>query len=442
MNKSTKKEEQGMRNGKKITAILVTLAMCLTSVIPTFASSDTPKKSDATLEIAVTWTDENLASFQAVLDQYTEETGVQFDVTAPGEDYETQLKVRMGSNDMPDLWITHGWSVLRYKEYLTNLSNESWSDKVSDAAKGIVADDDGSIYVLPISIALSGICFNKDVLEKAGVDWTKMANMNEFEAACTKIRDAGFSPIIMGGKDNGNLGSLLNALLFINFANPDSPNHDVLNSLLDGTANITETWSSLFDTFLKWRDENFFNQDYMTMDTVGGHKMLGGGTGAFFVKNTQQIAAALSYYPEANLGLTPYPSLEENGRMSMAVTEGTCFGIWKDTKYMDEAKAFLEWLAKPEIASQFFAFDGATAGLTDTPDDSLVGKLYQEVLDAYGEENIYFDNIFDRKYLPNGMWNSLSEGSAMLVNDTEKEEVGNYIQSSYDTCYEEVHADN
>lgn len=431
-----------MMNKKKM-ALLLSLSMCLSPFAGTFGQKEVKaaEKSDVTLEIEVTWTDETLASFQSVLDQYTEETGVTFDVVAPGEDYETQLKVRMGSNDMPDLWITHGWSVMRYKEYLTDLSNESWASDVSDAAKGVIADEDGSIYVLPISIALSSICFNKDVLEEAGVDWTQMATMEEFEDACAKIRDAGKAPIIVGGKDNGNLGSLLNALLFMNFSTEDSPNHGELENIKNGTADIAKTWESLYDTMLKWRDNDFYNQDYLTMDTVGGHKMLGGATGAFFIKNTQQIASALSYYPDANLGLTPYPALEEGGKLSMAVTEGSCFGIWKDTEYMEEAKAFLEWLAKPEIASQFFAFDGATAGLKSTPDDSLVGKLYQEVVEAYGEENIYFDNIFDRKYLPNGMWNSLSEGSAMLVNGTDKAEVASYMQDSYDTCYAEVHAE-
>lgn len=92
-------------------------------------------KSDVTLELAVTWTDEVLAKFREVADEYTAETGVKFDIVAPGQEYESQLKVRMANNDLPDMWMTHGWSVIRYSEYMMDLSGENWASDVSDAAK-------------------------------------------------------------------------------------------------------------------------------------------------------------------------------------------------------------------------------------------------------------------------------------------------------------------
>ena len=100
-------------------------------------------KSDVTLELAVTWTDEVLAKFREVADEYTAETGVKFDIVAPGQEYESQLKVRMANNDLPDMWMTHGWSVIRYSEYMMDLSGENWASDVSDAAKGVIQDKDG-----------------------------------------------------------------------------------------------------------------------------------------------------------------------------------------------------------------------------------------------------------------------------------------------------------
>ena len=60
-------------------------------------------------------------------------------------------------------------------------------------------------------------------------------------------------------------------------------------------------------------------------------------------------------------------------------------------------------------------------------------------MEAYGVENIYFDNMFDRKYLPNGMWNVLSEGAAQLLDGGSKEDVGSYMQENFVSLYEEAH---
>lgn len=136
---------------------------------------------------------------------------------------------------MPDLWVTHGWSLIRYKDFLTDLSGESWVSDISDAAAGVITDTDGKLYVLPVSIALSCICFNKDVVEAAGVDWTTLKTWADFEAACDKIRAAGYDPVIMGAKDSGNAGGLINSFGLGYFAPEDSPYHSYLAQFLDGT---------------------------------------------------------------------------------------------------------------------------------------------------------------------------------------------------------------
>ncbi len=395
--------------------------------------------SDVTLEVEVDWTDEQLASFQKVLEQYTQETGVSFEVVSVGEDFETQMKIRMASNDMPDLWITHGWSLIRYKEYLTDLSQESWVSDINDAAKGVITDTDGTLYVLPVSISLSNICFNKDVLEECGVDWTKLYTWDDFEKACEKIRDAGRNAIIMGAKDSGNAGGLLNSIGLGYYAPEDAPSHNQLEKFLDGSVDLQEAFDPIYDRIVDWRDRGFFNADYMTLDTVGMKQMLGAAEGAFCSRTSTYIGAALSYYPDANLGLMPYPAAAEGGKQTCAVGEGTCLGVWKDSENLEAGKAFLEWLAKPENASQIIAFDGCTAGLKSTPNDSVVGKMYEEFVEAYGVENIYFDNMFDRKYLPNGMWNVLSEGAAQLLDGGSKEDVGSYMQENFVSLYEEAH---
>ena len=55
-------------------------------------TEDKNGNSNVTLEVEVGWTDDQLSDFEKVLAQYTEETGVKFEVVSVGEDLETQLK--------------------------------------------------------------------------------------------------------------------------------------------------------------------------------------------------------------------------------------------------------------------------------------------------------------------------------------------------------------
>lgn len=111
-----------------------------------------------------------------------------------GEDYEATLKTRMASNELPDVFQTHGWSLLRYKEYLMPLNDEPWISDYDESALGVIQDEDDSIYVLMISELINGTLVNLDICEKAGVDPYAIHTWPEFTQACEKIKAAGYVP--------------------------------------------------------------------------------------------------------------------------------------------------------------------------------------------------------------------------------------------------------
>ena len=64
-------------------------------------------------------------------------------MTRDGSDYKATMKTKMASNDLPDIWITHGWSVMRYSEYLMPLQDEEWYDKIDESILGAITDEEG-----------------------------------------------------------------------------------------------------------------------------------------------------------------------------------------------------------------------------------------------------------------------------------------------------------
>src|SRR5699024_6413734 len=87
-----------------------------------------------------------------VIDKYEEEkTEIKIEENYPAEEYESQLRVKMASNDMPDLFDTHRWAKNRYAEYTEDLEDMDWVDDLVPALDSIITDDDGKVYALPLN---------------------------------------------------------------------------------------------------------------------------------------------------------------------------------------------------------------------------------------------------------------------------------------------------
>ena len=69
-------------------------------------------------------------------------------------DYNQYLGARAASNDLPDIFVTHGWSVVRYSEYLRPLNDQPWFSQIEPSFMENIEDENGQVYVLPINMDL------------------------------------------------------------------------------------------------------------------------------------------------------------------------------------------------------------------------------------------------------------------------------------------------
>ena len=60
------------------------------------------------IEIATYLTGDTLEAYKEVIAGFESETGVKVTLDEYGEDYENTMKIRMASNDLPDVFETHG----------------------------------------------------------------------------------------------------------------------------------------------------------------------------------------------------------------------------------------------------------------------------------------------------------------------------------------------
>jgi len=403
---------------KKLALIIVAIMLAATL----FACSQEPDAADVTLEIMTNVPGEANAALIEIIAAFTEETGIKVEYSQPSG-YEDLMRTRMATNDLPDVFSTHGWAVIRYGTFLRPLNDQPWVSKVSPQIGSVVTDHDGNLMVLPVDIDIAGLVFNRDILNEIGVDPASITHWGIFEDVCEKILAAGYIPIFIGGLDDWMLGQAADWIppsLFITY---DGDNHR--EALLDGTFDWNE-WGKFVDMFSDWIARGFFNEDATSADYDTLTRVLGQGEAAFsFTGNHAAIDAAAS--GPANIGMMPLPAYFPGDAPSLIAGESLTLGVWKDSQHSAEALLFLEFVAREENMIKLAQARGNVAGFTGVQVD--MGFLTE---DFNRWSHIRTFPYFDRVYLPGGMWEDLCNTGLGLFNGTmTRQAVIDHMRQSY-----------
>lgn len=366
-------------------------------------------------------------ALSALAEAYEDENpDVKVDVVAMGNDYEGDMKVRMGSGDLPDLWATHGWSLLRYSEFLEPLDGQPWADKLNPVLDTTMKNDDGEFFALPLTTDVAGILYNKTVLEEAGVDPASLGDIGAFDEALAKVKDAGVVPISSSGKDDWFAGNVADWL------GSGSYDEGQSKKLADGEF-IDSGFEALFGKLDEWAKAGYFNPDFSSATSDDIATALGQGKTAFVMIQNSLALSATQFVPDAQLGFIPVPAI--NGDPEYLIGgEGVALGAWREGENKEEALDFLAFLAEPENIGEFASEDGNPAGLTDIDVD--LGDLSDSYEQFFTPGEVRMVPYFDRAYLPNGMWNTLiSTTGGIITGQTTVDSAVKQTKAEFGTLY-------
>jgi raffinose/stachyose/melibiose transport system substrate-binding protein len=403
-----------------VVVVLGLLALCATA-------------APARLTVALNFpaTDVTFTSIQAMAAAFVKANpGVTIDVVNL-PDYENTMKTKMAANDLPDLWTTHGWSVMRYSEYLRKVNDRPWFRNISPSIKPVVSDAAGSVFVLPMDIDMAGIVFNKDVLDQAKVDPYAIKTWQDFMAACEKIKAIGKTAVDIGGKSGDDRWTVGN---FYDWVAPSflitNPTTNSVKALADGSFEWKK-WEPVAQLLVTFRDKGYLNPDYTqgTWQQVGQN--FAAGKDGFGLFGNYLIGEAKKYNPKGHYGFMPVPAAGAGDTPSMITGERTAIGVWKDDKAMEVSLKFLDHLALPQNVNLVAKGNGIPTG--------LVGEGYRT--DA-GDLTPYYEKVkgyrtfpyFDRVYLPSGMWDTMCvTGVGLLANSMTVAQAAEEMGNTYRT---------
>lgn len=141
---------------------------------------------------------------QAAKDFEAEHAGVTVDIQyLENEAYKAKLPTLLQSDEKPNIIYSWSGGVMRAQNeagFLADVTDAatSWTDRFSaGAAKAF--NIDGKIVGAPNHLSEVVFFYNKELVAKAGVNPDEIKTWDDFLAAVKKVKDAGITPIIIGG---------------------------------------------------------------------------------------------------------------------------------------------------------------------------------------------------------------------------------------------------
>lgn len=240
------------------------------------------------------------------------------------------------------------------------------SDYISDGAKSF-ASKDGMIYLLPLEAYTPILYYNKDIIEKAGVESGKTAfDLEELRTAVSKVKEAGYKGLAAGTMDREWCGSIL------------------LSSVLLRTAGI-EKWQGLAGGDTAWNDPDIEKGiRYVEELTAAGAYpdgvasiKLGESHGIFFSGEyamfpMKSFFGGRAFVPvekggmaeDFPLGLMDMPTVEGGSANQVSYLQiGGSYGVNAASANPEKAAELLQVMAQPEMANRWMTIVKGQTGL-------------------------------------------------------------------------------
>lgn len=415
-----------MRHGiRKILAGIALVGLTLTS-----ACSPGGGQADEPLDVYLNMTagSAQYTEMKNIVAKYEQRTGTRVKLAIDSSNFEDNMKVRMAADEMPDVFSTHGWSVLRYKPFLEPLTHQAWAKNLDPLIDETMRDANGDVYSLPIEYSVAGMSVNFDVLRKAGVDPDGIRTWDDFAAACAKIKATGVTPIDSAGKDFGPSGDLANVIAANAFTERE------FNAMKHGTFDSSAYATNVLGPVASWAQAEYFNKDYVSASIDDQARKLALGQAAFVMAaNTSTLSTALAFNEKADVGFIPFPSTR-NGQYLVGGEGVNAFAAWKGSPRKKRALQFLAFLAEPANAKAMSRSIGSSSGLTNVDVD--LGRIQSSYDKWVAPRKMPIKPYLDRAYLPNGMFASLITTTDSVINrQSTPESAASEVGRQYKTLF-------
>lgn len=346
---------------KKVLAALLVAAMAVGSLAGCGGSSGDSKSKSDSADSGDTKVSKDAIRFlngkieidkplKAFAKQYEEETGqeVVIESLGGGVDINGQLKNYYAAGNMPDIFTYGPDAYGSFKDWLLDISDMKSFEDTDYGFKG----EDGKYYGVPFAIEGYGITYNKEILDKAGVDPASIKNITQLEEAFKKVDgmkdELGIQAVCSVAAESGQMywatgNHLMGVYLAQGVADRDDKTY--IDQLNEGA--IDKDRMGQFADYLQLLFD-YSDQNALISGTYDDQLAMWAQGKAAFITQGNWIDPSLADYDTTfECGVMPAAFSTEDTTGILADSP-TYWGIYKDSEKIDAAKAFLEALTTSE----------------------------------------------------------------------------------------------
>lgn len=424
----------------KVFRRLFLLSLVLAMVLGVAARVPASAQENVTIRWWHIQTAEAQAAFwQGVADDFmAQHPNVDIEITVlENEAFKARLVTVMQAGDPPDLFQSWGGGVLwKYADagLVRNIAPElegEWKDSFAAQAALELYGRDGEYFGVPWTWGAVGIFYNKELFARAGLDpENPPQTWDEFLAAVTTLKEAGITPISLGGKDKwpGHFWWVYLALrvgggdAFLNAYNREGAFTDepfvkageYLKQLVD------------LDPFPQgFLGMNYGDQQTAMLDEVAAMELMGQwATGAYQGNSAEKAAVLLP-----KLGWFPFPVVEGGaGNPGDVLGGGDGFAVGANAP--DETVEFLKYITSVEVQSA--GTEDPAMGIVPTVEgaDEVITDPIKQTIIQFRDEAPYFQLYYDQ-FLPPAVGGIVNDAvEALFAGVASPQEVAAMIEDS------------
>lgn len=334
---------------KKWLLLLGTLVLFI-GVLFGCQSSQTSTGASATTISFVHWRGEDVEAFNQLIKKFEKENPsikVKMNIY-PSDQYLTVLPTKLRDGKSGDIFTSFPgaqFETLEKSGFLTDLSNEKF---VANFNENLITNGqkDGKQLALPYQLVFNQPVYNVNLFKKYGLEPPK--DWEEFLKLCETLKKNGIIPIAFPGDTAP--AQFMNSMVMNN-----QPDENALKNLQVGKTKLTEDWwvktLSQIDELNK---KGYFQQDVLGTKQDGAIALVAQEKAAMFAMGSFSISSIKKQNPNIVLdSLAPITVSESQAKYEGVHTSTFMLAINSKSKKKEAAKKFLEFLSKPENASEY-----------------------------------------------------------------------------------------
>ncbi|MEG1290852.1 MAG: ABC transporter substrate-binding protein, partial [Lachnospiraceae bacterium] len=288
---------------------------------------------------------------QDLAKEFETETGIKIDFqVSPDAQWRDLVKVKLDSGEAPDIICADTpiglASSLHMDQYCVDVTDQEWTSRMEESACSAVSVEDKVYGITFPGAKMYFYLYNKDIFEKLGLQTP--TTYEEFKTVCQKIQDAGITPIYEATTNGWHqvLPLFETGGLWL------EQNKDIYDKLNKNELDLDEIPSLL--TIIEQLNEcakaGYFGDDYLSNAWENAKE-------AMASERCAMTIAELGFRGQIEAEFTEFKATEKLGAFVMPWGDNKAIGvnpasnayfINKDSKHVEEAKQFFEFLARPE----------------------------------------------------------------------------------------------